>query len=196
MVIGAFQLAFGSESPAWRLSMATAYGSLALLGLSLAIGPLKILRGHPNPVSGALRRDIGIWAGALGLLHVFAGLHVHFIGRMGLYFLRETKGHLPFPLRLDAFGVANHMGLLAAVLLIPLLATSNNASLKWLGPLRWKGLQRFTYAVALLVVAHAVIYMALEGRSPMFVAIAALIVLVTATLQALGYATVRNGAGA
>jgi len=56
-----------SDDPIWRLSMATAYVALGLLAATLAIGPLNILRRRPNPVSTDLRRDIGIWAGLIGI---------------------------------------------------------------------------------------------------------------------------------
>ena len=41
-----------------RWSMATAYVGLALLGATLALGPLSVLRRRPNPVSTDLRRDV------------------------------------------------------------------------------------------------------------------------------------------
>ncbi|MEB3165817.1 MAG: hypothetical protein VKO65_04030 [Cyanobacteriota bacterium] len=196
-VIGWFPHGVGREGPAWRLSMATAYTSLGLLGLCLAIGPWSILRGRPNPLSSALRRDVGIWAGGLGLLHVVAGLQVHFRGHPVRYFLSAAQAHQPFPLpRLDAFGIANHLGLIAALLLIPLLASSNNAAPRRLGPRRWKGLQRSSYAVMLLVIAHGILYMSIEGRPPMFSLIAGVIVLIAATFQGLGYLAVRRGAAA
>lgn len=75
-----FYLASPPESPIWRLSMASAFGGLVLLSLSLIVGPWNRLRGHPNPVSGYFRRDIGIWAGVLGIVHVIVGLQVDFRG--------------------------------------------------------------------------------------------------------------------
>jgi hypothetical protein len=43
-----------------RLSMATAYASLAFLVASLSLGPWNVLCRQPNPVSFDLRRDVGI----------------------------------------------------------------------------------------------------------------------------------------
>ena len=44
-------------------------------------------------------------------------------------------------------------GWLAFAIFLPLAATSFDAAVRWLGP-RWKTLQRFTYAAAVLVLAH------------------------------------------
>src|SRR5262245_40844369 len=70
----------------FKLSMASAYTALVLLGATLATGPWNVLRGRPNPVSTDLRRDIGIWAGIVGLVHVAVGLQVHAGGDIWLYF--------------------------------------------------------------------------------------------------------------
>ena len=81
----------GSDNTMFRMSMATAYTSLALLGATLFVGPLNILRSRPNPVSTDLRRDIGIWAGIVGLFHVVVGLQVHLRGNMLQYFFLSLE---------------------------------------------------------------------------------------------------------
>ena len=48
------------------------------------------------------------------------------------------------------------IGMLAFVLMIPLAVTSNNLSVRRLGPKRWKGLHRLTYAAAILGAVHFV----------------------------------------
>src|SRR2546422_4358298 len=48
----------------------TGYASLGLILLTLAIGPWRLLRGKPNPVSSDLTRDVGIAAGVTGVVHV------------------------------------------------------------------------------------------------------------------------------
>ena len=105
----AFYFSLAPKSPLFWLSMATAYASLVLLALSLMIGPRNKLRGRPNPVSGYVRRDIGIWAGVLGIAHVVAGLQVHFRGKMWLYFLPPADATYAFPLRIDAFGLTKSL---------------------------------------------------------------------------------------
>ncbi len=192
LALAAFQAGFEKEPRVWRLSMGSAYASLVLIALSLAIGPWNVLNGRRNPVSGYFRRDVGIWAGILGIVHVVAGLQVHFSGRMWLYFVPGPEASYRFPLRLDPFGLANHAGLVATLLLALLLALSNNASLKSLGPARWKSLQRWNYAIALLVLAHGAVYMVLEKRSLAFVAMAAAIVIAVAAMQGAGWRATRS----
>jgi sulfoxide reductase heme-binding subunit YedZ len=70
-----------------RASFATAYPAMVLLAATLLIGPWNWLRKKPNPVSSDLRRDLGIWAGFLALLHTAVGQCVHLRGRPWLYYV-------------------------------------------------------------------------------------------------------------
>ncbi|HEY6376696.1 MAG TPA: hypothetical protein VIX90_14335, partial [Edaphobacter sp.] len=81
-----FYLATAPPDVRHRASMATAYSSLVFLVATLALGPWNIIRHRSNPVSFDLRRDLGIWAGLLALLHTVVGLTVHLRGRMWMYF--------------------------------------------------------------------------------------------------------------
>ena len=65
--------------------------TLALLVATLLIGPWNVLRRTANPVSSDLRRDIGIWAGMLGILHAGVGQFVHLRGRPWLYYVLKDK---------------------------------------------------------------------------------------------------------
>ncbi|WP_218081771.1 ferric reductase-like transmembrane domain-containing protein [Anthocerotibacter panamensis] len=181
LVGGMFALV-SSPDIVFRLSMATAYTGLALLGGTLLLGPLNLWRKRTNPVSTDLRRDLGIWAGIVGLLHVLIGLQVHFRGRMWLYFLPEAG----FGPRHDPFGLANYAGLGAALILAVLLALSNDLSLRRLGAKRWKALQRWNYGLLLLVVFHGVVYQILENREPPYVLLGALMVAGVVVLQGCG----------
>ena len=105
----------------FRLSMATAYTGALLLGVTLVLGVLKVLRGETSPVSTDWRRDVGIWAALFGLGYVVIGLQVHSPGRMWTYFLYPTEQTRSFPLRIDSFGWANHLGLFAGLLLVLIL---------------------------------------------------------------------------
>lgn len=96
VVTGLLYLALDSNDTIWLISMATAYVALVLLAVTLALGPLNVLRRRPNPVSTDIRRDVGVWAGVLGFAHFGVGLFVHFRGRPWLYFMWESAGaHLP-----------------------------------------------------------------------------------------------------
>ena len=149
-------------SPDWsqlvyRLSMATGYASVVLIAWAMLIGPWRVRRGRPAPASTDLRRDVGIWAGIFGLAHVVTGLQVHFGGKFWKYFLYPDGDHR-IPVRHDLFGFANWTGLAAALVLVLLLAISNDISLRMLGTRRWKSWQRWTYWAAALTVAHALAY--------------------------------------
>jgi sulfoxide reductase heme-binding subunit YedZ len=173
-----------------RVSMATAYAGLALLGAALATGPWNVLRSRPNPVSTDLRRDIGIWAGVLGLVHVAVGLQVHMGGDIWQYFF-----YPPAPrrllVRLDPFGLANYSGLGVTLILAVLLALSNDRSLRWLGARRWKLAHRSAYVGFALVVGHGMLYQLIEKRSLPFVALFATLAVAVIILQLAGFRRVR-----
>ena len=141
----------------YRLSMATGYVSVVLIAWALLIGPWRVRRGRPAPASTDLRRDVGIWAAVFGLAHVVTGLQVHFAGAFWKYFVYPDGDHR-IPLRHDLFGFANWTGLAATLVLLLLLAISNDAALRALGTRRWKSWQRSTYWAAALTVAHALAY--------------------------------------
>lgn len=186
-----------SKDTTFRVSMATAYVGLALIGLSLIIGPLNVLRGRPNPINTSLRRDIGIWGGIVGLVHTVVGLQVHMAGRFWLYFLypREESHFVPF--RYDTFGLANYSGLGVSLVLVLLLALSSNAALTRLGTPRWKALQRWNYAGFALLVLHGTVYQFLEKRMAGFVLVFAAAVIGVGLLQSIGVRVVlqRKGQG-
>ncbi len=92
--------------------------------------------------------DVGwVWAGGLSVLHSAIGQCVHLRGRPWLYYIYDPKQHRGFALRRDVFGFSNDTGLLAALVVIALLATSNDYFLcrRWAGR-GWKRLQRWNYA--------------------------------------------------
>jgi sulfoxide reductase heme-binding subunit YedZ len=141
--------------------MASAYSALALLVVSLCLGPWNVLRSRPNPVSFDLRRDIGIWAGLVALFHTGVGLTVHLRGRMWMYFLKRLH---PLTLQTTRFGFSNYMGLATAMVLLLLLLISNDISLRKLGIKRWKALQRFSYLAFALTMAHGAAYQLVEKQ--------------------------------
>ena len=170
-LIAVIAVALPPEPLAWRLSMATAYASLFLLALTLMLGPLNVLRGRRNPVSTDLRRDVGIWAAIVGLAHVVAGSQVHLAGKVWRYFLEPWGGTGPWVPRVDLFGFANDTGLLATLVLILLLALSNDRALRVFGRRRWKTLQRSNYVLFGLVVVHGLAYQRAEFRAGAYVLI-------------------------
>lgn len=176
----------------FRVSLGTGYAALLLLGLSLALGPLNVLRGRPNPVSSDLRRDVGIWTAVFGLAHVISGALVHMGGRVWPYFFYPADQPHRFPLRHDPFGAANWLGLGATMVLVLLLAISNDLSLRRLGTPRWKALQRWNYALAALTLLHGAAYQLVESQKWPFVLLLAATATAALLLQGAGFLRMRR----
>jgi sulfoxide reductase heme-binding subunit YedZ len=189
LLVLAFALV-SSKDALFRWSMATAYVGLGLLGASLLTAPINVMRNKPNPVSADLRRDIGIWAGALSLMHFVIGLQVH-MKHCYLYWLREAKGSDTLVVRTDRFGFANHTGLLAVLIAILLLVPSNDWSLRRLGTIRWKSLQRWNYALLALVAAHGVAFQVVEKRQLAYMLVFGVMLTAVMIVQLTGYASRR-----
>jgi methionine sulfoxide reductase heme-binding subunit len=170
-----------------RISIGTGYVGVIFLAAALIIGPLNTLRGVSNPLSTYLRRDIGITAGIFAIAHTIVGLQIHMGGDFVRYFYqRKANGEIG-TVRLDAFGIANHLGLVAVFIIVVLLVISNNVSLRKLGPRRWKEIQRYVYLAAGLVAVHGLIYQLIERRQSAFIAALMAIAAAAATMQYLGF---------
>jgi sulfoxide reductase heme-binding subunit YedZ len=174
-----------------RLSMGTAYAALCFLAASLILGPWNIFRGRHTPISYDLRRDIGILTGVLALVHTGIGLTVHLRGRMWMYFFKSLH---PLRPQSNAFGAANYLGLIAALLFAMLLALSNDWSLRTLGTPRWKTLQRWAYAAFILTVAHGILFQFVEKRTIAWIFSFGAVTVATLVAQSLGYAQRRRHA--
>lgn len=179
----------GEGARVFRLSMGTAYASLALLAWALLVGPWNVIRRRANPVSTDLRRDIGIWGAGLGIVHMVFGLQVHLPGRMLEYFLWARSAGHRIPFRYDIAGVTNWSGLGAAIILLGLAAISNDVSLRRFGARRWKSLQRWNYAAFALIALHGAVYQLLEKRTPGWVVTYALVLVVVLATQVHGLRT-------
>src|SRR4051794_36339235 len=79
-------------APIHILTIILGYLALALLAVTLAIGPLAVGRRGRTPVNIDLRRDVGIWAGLTGLAHAVLGLQIHMGGQVLLYFFQQRDG--------------------------------------------------------------------------------------------------------
>jgi len=179
-----------------RLAFASAYPALVLICLTLLLGPWKQLMGERLQVSFDLRRDIGIWAGFTGLFHTGTGQFVHMAGRFWLYYVYEhwQAGHIQ-PFRHDVFGFSNDTGLVAALILLALLSTSNDASLRWLGTPGWKSLQRWNYGCFGLTAAHTFGYqVGVGGGRGWFLVTSIVAVAITLVLQIIGWRRRRGSA--
>jgi sulfoxide reductase heme-binding subunit YedZ len=190
-----FLLCFGSVATLYatrpypdvisRASFATAYPALALLAVTLMIGPWNVLRARANPVSSDLRRDVGIWAGIVGIVHAAVGQFVHLRGRPWLYYIYGPGEH-HHGMRHDLFGLANYTGAIGVVLLAALFAMSNDLSLRRFGARRWKQLQRWNYAVFALVAVHSFAFQGVETQKVQWVVTAGVCVAGAIALQVAG----------
>ena len=170
-----------------KLTLATAYVGLGLVCLSLLIGPWYVLQGRRSPVSNAWRRDVGIWAAGISALHALVGLRVHFGGDWVRYFwFRAKDGAHRLPIRTDPIGWANYVGLAATLVVLLLLAISNDIALRRLGAVRWKSLQRLNYLGFGLIGIHGAIYQVLGRRPAPAVILLGLMLGLTVSLQLAG----------
>lgn len=172
------------RSFARQITFAIGYVALALVALTLLIGPANLLLGKRNPVSSSLRRDAGVWAALASIAHVVFGLQVHGSGRLAGFLDYFVTGN--GSLRLNSFGIANWTGLGALIIAIGLLAISNDAALRKLKAKPWKRLQRSTYALFVLVVLHAFFYGVLMRAASPFSILLIFIVIAVAAGQSLG----------
>jgi sulfoxide reductase heme-binding subunit YedZ len=170
-----------------KASFATAYPALILLVATLAVGPVNVLTRRRNPVSLDLRRNLGIWAGILALVHTVIGQDVHLRGRPWLYYVYQHPSRHLLPIRHDVFGLANYSGLFCTLIVLLLLATSNDYSLRRWGAGSWKKLQRWNYAAFALLAIHALAYEeGIEHQKPPFL---------DTTLAGLGFALILQLSG-
>lgn len=184
-----------SHDVVFRASFATGYPALLLLVITLWIGPWNLLRGNRTPVSSDLRRDIGIWAGILGIAHTIFGINVHLRGRPWLYFVYQpSEGPHWFPLRHDLFGFANYTGLIATVVLVLLFATSNDYAIRKLSTPRWKKLQRWNYVLFAFAILHTAAYQAMERLHVSFASTLVACTAITLLLQGAGFRMRRSHA--
>ncbi|MEB2780454.1 hypothetical protein U3A58_08620 [Algoriphagus sp. C2-6-M1] len=138
------------------ITYASGYIGIFLLALSLLIGPVNLILNRKNPLSTYLRRDLGVFGGVLSLVHSVIGLFMHFTGKPWLYFVEEVSAG--YAIRFGVFGIANYTGLLGALIILFLIAISNNYSMKELKAVKWKNFQRFTYLMFVLVILHSIFY--------------------------------------
>lgn len=166
------------------LTLGLGYFSLAALVITLLIGPWQMLRGRRRtPVNINLRRDIAIWAGITGLLHVIFGFQIHLGGNILHYFFRPDSW---MPL-LNPFGASNVLGLAATILLALLLILSNDLSVRLLHGKRWKQLQRLNYILFGLVVLHTWGYQYTVQRPWIMVVLSVALTGVVLVMQLRGY---------
>lgn len=163
-VIGAAPLLKGNH-PGWVFgySVASAHVSFFWLAVALLIAPSRILLGRSAPLQLDIRRDVGIWAALMAVVHTVFGLQGHMQGRFWEYFV--VRGASGWTIRRDLFGFANYLGLGGLGLALLLLGLSNDWALRRLGARLWKRCQQSTYGLFVLVLAHGLVFQQM-GRRP------------------------------
>lgn len=146
----------------WKLGMASGSATLVLLAATLAIRPLRTLRGRRTPIHVPLRRALGIWSAIWAAVHSVFGVTIH---AAGWDLLR------PFRTAVNAQGTGRLLGLALVVgtgtllVLVALAAISSDAALRRLGRHRWKRAQQMAYLGGLGAVVHVVGIQIWEGRT-------------------------------
>jgi DMSO/TMAO reductase YedYZ heme-binding membrane subunit len=163
-----------SDGLLWRFKVATGLVALALLVVTLSIGPLLTLSGRDRRqrVHHPWRRATGVWSAVFALAHVPGGLAIHTSGwRIWEPFASAFPGLDTRPF--DEFTIGFWVGATALLAMIVLAATSNRRPLSRMGAHRWKRLHRLTYAVYAFVAVHVVALQFGESRALVWVLLTA-----------------------
>lgn len=187
LMIGFVALTGSGDTLLDDVSLATAYICLILMAVALCLGPLRVLRSAPLRLNIYLRRDIGIWSGLAGLVHLFVATELSMNERyMEAYVNLSTSG-LSDALRMDLFSWGSIVGFLVGILVLLLLVLSNNTIMRFVGSMWWKRLQRFAYPAFVLTVLHGFAFQALEARNVLLIAIVFAVFISVLILQILGF---------
>jgi methionine sulfoxide reductase heme-binding subunit len=139
LVIRALNNELGAN-PAEALLRGLGDWTLRLLCLTLAVTPLRQALGLT--ALARWRRAFGVWTFVYALLHALAYAWLD----MGWVWLDVWVDVVKRPFITVGFA--------AWLLLLPLVATSFNRAIKWLGAARWQRLHRAVYVVAAFALLH------------------------------------------
>jgi len=162
-----FALAWVAGTPeggAERLSIVSAWLSFAYLSAAFFVGPYFRIRYKKNIANIYLRRDIAIWAGLVGLLHLVVGTIQSMNNEYLQIFVELPARPSPFVREL-LFSWGSSIGFLVGVILVGLLLISSDRAISLLGIKWWKRLQKSSYLAFGLTVVHALAFQLLESRS-------------------------------
>ena len=167
------------------LSLGTGYVSLILLVVTLSIGTLNLILKRKNSVNLNFRRDVGVWCGLTGVFHGLISFTLYNSGNLLSYFLTKTaNGSYSLDFNLNA--LSNVIGVLAFLIMLVLLVTSNNLSMRYLKGKSWKFVQRFNYPLFIVVVVHTIGYVVLNVRESVFTFLLVALVIFTILAQLIG----------
>lgn len=181
----------GSKHTLFRWCVATAYAGLILLAATLLTGPVNVLFDRKNPISTDIRRDLGAWSAVISIAHVVIGLQMHFGNMLYYFFHPPAEGSKDLVFRWDLFGFSSHTGLIATVIFILLLITSNDLSMRIMGIKRWKAFQYTNYILFVMVVAHSILYLIIIKRPLPYSITFTVVVAITVAFQLAGFCKVK-----
>ena len=168
LVVAGFMDRLGAN-PVETITHTTGEWTLRLLLVTLAITPLRHLTGWVWLTR--LRRMLGLFA--------FFYLMLHFT----TYAVLDASLDLAYVVEDVADRLYITAGFAAFVMLVPLAATSTNAMVRRLGPLRWRKLHRVVYAAAICGALHFLWLVKADLREPLIYT-GILIILLAARLPA------------
>ncbi|GMQ74926.1 MAG: hypothetical protein BMS9Abin01_0168 [Gammaproteobacteria bacterium] len=145
--------------PDMRLWRAIGDVSFVFLFLVLAVGPAAR---HWPALTRLLswRRELGIWFAILALAHTLLVLDGWVRWDWMRFFGYEFVMQLGRYARIDpGFGLSNLIGIVAALMAVPLMITSSSWAMKRLGGSSWKWLHAGAYTIFYLVVLHVLYFM-------------------------------------
>ena len=191
LVIGSVVMANSPELLVDRLSWLTAWQLMVLLTAVMLIGPLHVLRTGRVLTNHMLRRDLAIWAGLSGLLHVYFGLVQTMKPSYLIIYVKEAFLAPSPEMRDSLFFWGAMTGTAAGLILLVPLVLSNNVSLKLMGQRWWKRLHRSSYFLFALTAAHAFMFQVIERRH--WLGYALMIIMITSVIwwQVMGVIAVR-----
>ena len=143
-------------NPVEAITHTTGEWTLRLLLATLALTPLRHLTGRAWLIR--LRRMVGLFA--------FFYLVLHF----ATYAVLDASLDLAYVVEDVADRLYITVGFAAFVMLAPLAATSTNAMVRRLGPLRWRRLHRLVYAAGVCGVLHYLWLVKADLREPLIYA--------------------------
>ena len=152
LVVSGFTDGLGAN-PVEAITHTTGEWTLRLLLATLAITPLRHLTGWVWLTR--LRRMVGLFA--------FFYLVLHFT----TYAVLDASLDLAYVVEDVADRLYITAGFAAFVMLVPLAATSTNAMVRRLGPLRWRRLHRLVYAAGICGVLHYLWLVKADLREPL-----------------------------
>ena len=152
LVVSGFTDGLGAN-PVEAITHTTGEWALRLLLATLAITPLRHLTGWVWLTR--LRRMVGLFA--------FFYLVLHFT----TYAVLDASLDLAYVVEDVADRLYITAGFAGFVMLVPLAATSTNAMVRRLGPLRWRRLHRLVYAAGICGVLHYLWLVKADLREPL-----------------------------